>query len=93
MCSTFKRKATRAVREIKKFAAKLMSTTDVRIDADLNKFVWSQGVRNIPDRVRVRVSRRRNEDEEAADKMFTVVEHVPVDPRGYKTLTTEKEDK
>merc|ERR1719311_94851 len=54
-----------------------MSTQDVRIDTKLNKFVWSTGVRNIPRRVRVRMSRKRNEDEDAKQKMFTLVAHVP----------------
>ena len=34
----------------------------VRIDTKLNKFLWSNGVRNIPRRVRVRLSRKRNEE-------------------------------
>merc|ERR1719284_1412632 len=55
-----------------------MSTKDVRIDTKLNKFVWSTGVRNIPRRVRVRMSRKRNE-EDAKEKMFTLVQHVPVE--------------
>merc|ERR1719421_1035559 len=54
-----------------------MSTKDVRIDTKLNKFVWSTGVRNIPRRVRM--SRKRNEDEDAKEKMFTLVQHVPVE--------------
>merc|ERR1719408_1202258 len=49
-----------------------MSTKDVRIDTKLNKFVWSQGIRNVPKRVRVRMSRKRNEDEDAKEKMFTL---------------------
>jgi ribosomal protein L31E len=39
---TFKKKAPRAVKEIKKFAAKMMKTKDVRIDVKLNKAVWSK---------------------------------------------------
>merc|ERR1719230_1771858 len=42
-----------------------MSTKDVRIDTKLNKAVWSCGVRNVPVRIRVRMSRKRNEDEDA----------------------------
>lgn len=42
-----------------------MRTTDVRIDPKLNQFIWSQGVRNLPHRVRVRISRKRNEEEGA----------------------------
>ena len=78
---TFKRKAPRAIREIKKFAEKAMKTSDVRIDAKLNKHVWSKGVRNVPYRVRVRLSRKRNEDEEASEK------HVEV--ASVKRLQTE----
>lgn len=39
---TFKKRAPRAVKEIKKFAQKMMSTSDVRVDVKLNKAVWSQ---------------------------------------------------
>merc|ERR1719444_598729 len=39
-----------------------MLTKDVRIDTKLNKAIWSQGVRNVPKRIRVRFSRKRNED-------------------------------
>ncbi|RHY34100.1 hypothetical protein DYB32_001120 [Aphanomyces invadans] len=85
--ATFKKKAAKAVREIKKFAQKAMGTTDVRIDSKLNKFVWSQGVRNIPYRVRVRLSRKRNEDEDAKEKLYTLVQHVQVST--YKGLGTE----
>merc|ERR1719408_502915 len=56
-----------------------MSTRDVRIDTKLNKAVWSTGVRNVCKRIRVRMSRKRNEDEDATEKMFTLVQHVPVE--------------
>lgn len=70
---TFKKKAPRAIREIRKFATKMMKTTDVRVDSKLNKFIWSKGVRNVPFRVRVRLSRKRNEDEEAKEKVRVIV--------------------
>lgn len=57
----FKRKAPRAVTEVKKLVAKMMKTDDVRIDPKLNQFIWNQGIRNLPRRVRVRISRKRNE--------------------------------
>lgn len=88
--STFKKKAPRAIREIKKFAAKLMGTSQVVVDSNLNKWVWHRGVRNVPGRVRVRIERQRNTDEEAAEKMITVVTHEGVDEGGYKNLVTEK---
>eukprot|EP00927_Polykrikos_kofoidii_P063562 TRINITY_DN583_c0_g4_i1.p1 TRINITY_DN583_c0_g4~~TRINITY_DN583_c0_g4_i1.p1 ORF type:complete len:140 (-),score=15.25 TRINITY_DN583_c0_g4_i1:120-479(-) len=83
----FKRRATKAVRVVRQFSAKIMGTQDVRIDTKLNKFLWSNGIRNIPRRVRIRMSRKRNEDEEAKHKMFTLVQHVPVE--SFKGLQTE----
>merc|ERR1719263_510390 len=64
-----------------------MSTKDVRIDTKLNKAIWSGGVRNVATRIRVRMSRKRNEDEDAKEKMFTLVQHVPVE--SFKNLQTE----
>ncbi len=43
---------------------------DVRVDTTLNKFIWSQGIKNVPKRIRVRLSRRRNEDEDAKEKVI-----------------------
>ena len=39
---TFKKRAPKAIKEIKKFATKHMRTSDVRIDVKLNKAVWSR---------------------------------------------------
>ena len=55
-----------------------MGTPDVRIDTKLNKAVWTKGIRNVPYRIRVKLSRRRNEDEESVHKLYTLVTHVPV---------------
>lgn len=90
VCSTFKKKASRAMSEIRKFAQKAMKTTDVRLDSKLNKFIWSQGVRNVPFRVRVRLSRKRNEDEDAKEKLYTLVQHVQVS--SFKGLTNDTVD-
>jgi large subunit ribosomal protein L31e len=49
--------------------------------------VWSFGIKNIPTRVRVRLSRKRNEDEEAEEKLFTLAQLVEVS--SYKGLQTE----
>ena len=83
----FKKRAPRAIREIKAFAQKVMGTSDVRVDTNLNKFIWSKGVRNIPYRVRVKLSRRMNEDEEAEEKLYTLATVVPV--QSFKGLETK----
>jgi large subunit ribosomal protein L31e len=86
----FKRRAPRAVKEIRKFAQKAMGTQDVRIDSNLNKYIWKQGIKSVPTRVRVRLSRKMNEDEEAKERLYTVAHLLEVDT--FKGLQTEKSD-
>lgn len=45
---------------------------------------------NVPYRVRVRLSRRRNDDEDSPHKLYTLVTHVPV--TSFKRLTTVNVD-
>ena len=86
----FKRRAPRAIKAIKKFAEKQMRTRDVRIDTRLNKQVWSNGIRNVPHRIRVRLHRKRNEDDDSANKFYTLVTYVHVDSfKGLETKTVD----
>ena len=82
-----KRRAPRAIKEIRKFAEKAMGTKDVRVDATLNKKVWATGIKNPPTRIRVRLTRKRNEDEEADEKLYTFAQLVEVS--SFKGLQTE----
>merc|ERR1711973_49409 len=86
----YKKRAPRAIKEIRKFAKNQMNTDDVRIDLRLNKYVWSRGIKNVPFRVRVRLSRRRNEDEESTHPFYTLASLVPV--ATFKGLGTENVD-
>ncbi|CAH1998506.1 unnamed protein product [Acanthoscelides obtectus] len=86
----FKKRAPRAIKAIRQFALKQMGTPDVRIDTRLNKQLWSKGIRNVPFRVRVRLSRRRNDDEDSVNKLYTLVTYVPV--ANFKGLQTENVD-
>eukprot|EP00457_Paulinella_chromatophora_P016258 gb/GEZN01017022.1/.p1 GENE.gb/GEZN01017022.1/~~gb/GEZN01017022.1/.p1 ORF type:complete len:136 (-),score=34.40 gb/GEZN01017022.1/:206-613(-) len=90
---TFKKRAPRALKEIRKFANKAMKTADVRIDVDLNKFLWSKGVRNVPYRVRIKCARKRNEDEDSAEKLYTYVSLVKLDSfKGTHTIVVKEEE-
>ena len=60
----------------------------VRIDPDVNRFIWNQGIRNIPRRIRVRLSRRKNEEDESGNKFYTEVKLLNVET--FKGLLTEK---
>ena len=84
---TFKKRAPRAIREIKQFVMKSMKTSDVRINPELNKHIWSMGVRNVAKRIRIRMSRKRNDDENAKEKLYTEVTYVPC--TSFKGLLTE----
>ncbi|KAK2489421.1 hypothetical protein MC885_020456, partial [Smutsia gigantea] len=66
----FKKRAPWALKEIRKFAVKEMGTPDVCIDTRLNKAVWAKGIRNVPYRISVQLSRKRNEDEDSPNKLY-----------------------
>ena len=84
----FKKKAPRALSEIRSFAQKNMLTEDVRVDTEVNQYIWHQGIRNIPRRVRVRLVRRKNDEDETGNKFYTEVKLLRVDD--FKGLLTEK---
>lgn len=84
--STFKKKAPKAIKEIRKFVQKAMGTSDVRVDVKLNKQVWSRGIRSVPRRVRVRIARKRNDEEEAKEEFYSLVTVAEIPPEGLKGL-------
>merc|ERR1712126_305894 len=75
------------IKIVRDFARKEMNTEDVRIDTRLNKFLWSKGIRAVPKRVRVRMARRRNNDEDSVHAYYTLVTLVIVPT--FKGLTTQ----
>ncbi|KMU87644.1 60S ribosomal protein L31 [Coccidioides immitis H538.4] len=66
------------------------STRDVRLDPQLNKKVWEAGIKGVPFRLRVRISRKRNDEEGAKEKLYSYVQAVNVkDPKGLQTSVIE----
>ena len=57
------------------------------MDTQLNQFLWSRGTRNVPNKVRVRITRSKNEDEEAKEKFFSTVQLLSVE--SFSGLQTE----
>ena len=57
----FKKKAPKAVKVVKELAKKMMFTKDVRVDPELNKQLWSNGVRNVAKRISVIMERKKKE--------------------------------
>ncbi|KAF9645547.1 hypothetical protein BDM02DRAFT_500208 [Thelephora ganbajun] len=83
---SFKKRAPHAVKSVVEFATKAMGTTDVRIDPKLNQELWSRGIKSVPHRIRVKLERKRNDEEGAKERLFTYASHVPV--TSFKRLQT-----
>ena len=77
--------------EVKAFANVFsQGTKDVRLDPQLNKKVWEAGIKGVPFRLRVRISRKRNDEEGAKEKLYSYVQAVNVkDPKGLHTQVVE----
>ena len=84
----FKKRAPRAVREIKKMAVKLMKTNEVSIDNDLNKMIWSKGIRYLPIRMRLRFERKLKSNSTSANEYYTHVQYVEC--ANFHNLKAEK---
>lgn len=73
-----KKRAPRSIREIKRYVRRRMKTSDVRIDPQLNKFLWSRGIKNPPPKIRLLLSRKPCEEEEKQGRYYTHVSYVLV---------------
>jgi large subunit ribosomal protein L31e len=68
----------------------VQGTKDVRLDPQLNKKVWEAGIKGVPFRLRVRISRKRNDEEGAKEKLYSYVQAVNVkNARGLQTTLVE----
>jgi len=89
---SFKKRAPWAVKSVIEFARKTMGTSDVRLDPKLNQAVWAQGIKTVPHRLRVKLERKRNDEENAKEKLFTYVSHVQVTSfKGLQTVVVDAE--
>jgi Ribosomal protein L31e len=70
--------------------ALMQGTKDVRLDPQLNKKVWESGIKGVPYRLRVRISRKRNDEEGAKEKLYSYVQAVNVpSAKGLATAVVE----
>ncbi|EGO01269.1 hypothetical protein SERLA73DRAFT_151758 [Serpula lacrymans var. lacrymans S7.3] len=102
---SFKKRAPWAVKSVVDFARKSMGTTDVRLDPKLNQALWAQGIKSVPHRIRVKLEPieayllypfrkpgKRNDEENAKEKLFTYASHVPVTTfKGLQTTVVDAE--
>jgi large subunit ribosomal protein L31e len=89
---SFKKRAPWAVKSVVNFAQKAMGTSDVRVDPSLNSALWARGVKSVPHRIRIKLERKRNDDEGAKERLFTYASYVPVTSfKGLQTTVVEAE--
>jgi large subunit ribosomal protein L31e len=68
----------------------LQGTSDVRLDPQLNKKVWEAVIKGVPYRLRVRISRKRNDEDGASHKLYSYVQAVNVkSAKGLQTALVE----
>lgn len=84
----FKHRAPSAVKAVKAFAQKHMGTKKVVLEPGLNSAIWGKGIKNVPHRIRVRLHRKRNDDEDAPadEKLYTYASFVPT--TDFKVMIT-----
>ncbi|KIY65356.1 hypothetical protein CYLTODRAFT_379548 [Cylindrobasidium torrendii FP15055 ss-10] len=89
---SFKKRAPWAVKSVVDFAQKAMGTQLVRIDPKLNQELWSRGIKSVPHRMRVKLERKRNDEEGAKEKLYTYASFVPVTSfKGLETVVVDAE--
>ncbi|KAL0481807.1 ribosomal protein L31 [Acrasis kona] len=79
-------RANRCIREIKRFVRQFTQTSAIVIAPELNQYIWSQGKKNPPRKIRLHLERKPFEDEERAGKYFTHVGFKLV--KSFKGLKT-----
>ena len=65
--STFKKKAPNAVKKVKELVRRTMYTQV------LNQHLWRNGIRNLDRRLNIVMERKKNENEDAKEKFYTLV--------------------
>ena len=84
----FKKRAPRALREIRAFVQQTMKTEDVRIEPLVNQFIWSKGISTPPRRIRLRLVRERSTQSDGQEALHTTVRLLEVDD--FAKLQTNK---
>merc|ERR1711977_113992 len=92
---TEEHRAPSAVKAVRTFAQKAMGTKKVLLEPSVNEAIWGKGIKNVPHRLRVRLHRKRNDNEDAPadEKLYTQVSVVPTtDFKGLQTTVVDAEE-
>lgn len=86
------KRTDRVVNMIKEFAVKHMKSSHVKIDQELNRYIWERGKTNPPRKVRVRLV--KDEDDQVIVSLYEdiVVDSESKSEEKIKTETTTEEN-
>jgi len=70
-------------------AVREMGTPKVLVSPNLNITLWQNGIRHVPHKMRIKITRRYDESEENSGQMVSELDVVQVE--SFKGLTTQKE--
>jgi large subunit ribosomal protein L31e len=79
------RRTDRVVNMIKEFATKHMKSSQIKIDQDLNRYIWQKGKTNPPRKVRVRIV--KDEDDQVIVSLYEDIIHET-----SSTITNKEKD-
>ena len=83
------KRTDRVINMIKEFAIKHMKSSQIKLDQELNRYIWQRGKTNPPRKVRVRIV--KDEDEQVIVSLYEDIE-IESEPRA-KSSENELEEK
>lgn len=87
------KRTDRVVNMIKEFAIKHMKSTHIKIDQELNRYIWEKGKTNPPRKVRVRIV--KDEDDQVIVSLYEDIlneSSTSVETEDIKSDTTSESD-
>lgn len=83
------KRTDRVINMIKEFAIKHMKSSQIKLDQELNRYIWQRGKTNPPRKVRVRIV--KDEDEQVIVSLYEDIQ-IESEPRA-KSSESELEEK
>jgi len=84
------RRTDRVVNMIKEFAIKHMKSSQIKIDQELNRYIWEKGKTNPPRKVRVRIV--KDEDEQVIVSLYEDIINESSSSSSEKSLELKSDD-
>ncbi|HEY6534978.1 MAG TPA: 50S ribosomal protein L31e [Candidatus Nitrosocosmicus sp.] len=84
------RRTDRVVNMIKEFAMQHMKSSEIKIDQELNRYIWEKGKTNPPRKVRVRIV--KDEDDQVIVSLYEDILNESLSSANAGDMSTELKD-